>query len=321
MNERKQTRFARISHTGKHVVFRLKIQFVCLYTSRRTMVSIIVSRKLTLLFIRTNCVKSLVQHGIRYKSTKYDIEISQMFVKNYNIVNEYYERLTGIAEVRRIQTKVLEVERDFIDITKRRKLCQDQIDDLKNNAKQVREKLENLSRSSDSYLDLITTEHQLLKDQMSLDIQLTDLKEREQLALDNFSTLLRQSHEIERLRQDRSKHYQIISTFLTMIVGLIALMREKANSQKTLTDIQNSFGAILDVISTKVDKVIMMNNETASMLDASDKRFDIIESQLQKIEDNLNIESASTKSHYTIWMSYIPGLTTAYDWIYGRKLL
>lgn len=260
------------------------------------------------------------QHQAFYNNQK-DI-IRDVISKNINLLNKYYERFFGIAEVRQIQAKVLETESKFVDITRKRKSCQDKIDEHKQNVKELREKLDNLPRSSDNYLNLITIEHKLLRDQLSLEAELSQLKEKEQLALDSFSALLRQSHEIERLRQDRSKYWQIITAAITTVGYTVALITQKSRSQKSLTKnleaLRTELSNEKQIIGQKLDDI------TKGQL-TSDSKVDKIQTDIRKVFDKLDsrtqikIGAVSEQKTTSSWTNYIPGFTTFVSWFYCQK--
>lgn len=228
--------------------------------------------------------------------------------QNLNWINRQYENAFGIAEIRRMQKKVLDAESGFVEITTQRKSIQDKIDALKDNIKSLRDKLESTPRQSDSYLDLITQEHRLLREQLTLEVQLSQLKEREQLYLDNLSKLLRQSHELERLRQERSKYWQIISVSLSLVGSFIALMAQRARSQKFIERELESQRA------TFTNHLRDMNESVHNMT----LNFDKVISRVDKIESNTNFLVSKSKGEVVVsqqqrsargWFTWIPGIS------------
>lgn len=245
--------------------------------------------------------------------------IKEAFQKRFNWTNQQYERVFGIAEIRDMQNKVLEAEHEFVKISEMRKSSQDQIDHLKDSVKNLREKLESTPRSSENYIELIKIEHKLLKQQLALDEQFAHLKEKEQLSFDGLSKLLRQSHELERLRQERSKYWQIISVALSLVASLVALMAQRARNQNSTMKQLSSFET----------KFIELNHCLENSYKESDKKLDYIyssiahiDTRLSRIEDEVktvrkgiktNNEGVSRRS----WSYYIPGLATLSSWFYG----
>lgn len=230
--------------------------------------------------------------------------------QNLNWLNKQYENAFGIAEIRRMQERVLDAESGFVEITTQRKSIQDQIDALKNSVKGLRDKLESTPRQSDSYLDLITQEHKLLREQLTLEVQLSQLKEKEQMSLDNLSKLLRHSHELERLRQERSKYWQIISVSLSLVGSFIALIAQRARSQKfierelesqktiftshliSLNDSMQHLGTNIDNLITRVDRI--ESNTNVLVANKADSTT---------LSGTLSTKSKSRQG----WLAYIPG--------------
>lgn len=271
------------------------------------------------------CDKSLILNIIKsqvhYKLSG-DNGIKEKFIatvsRNFSILNDQYERFVGVTELRQIHDKVLSVEKEFIEVTKKRKFCQDQIDKLKDDVKALREKLDTLPRSSDSYLNLLTTEHRLLKDLITWEGQLSQLKDKEQCALDSFSTLLRQSHESEKIRQEKAKHLSVISIILSAICYTIALIKQKAQSQKTLIATinanQEKLSSVLEETAQSQDKltsVLQQLNNVKKVVERLDKTTKSISEIIGK-KPKIDTVTISAKSYS--WTSYVPGLTTLVSW-------
>lgn len=232
-----------------------------------------------------------------------------------NIVNEHYERATGIADIRRIQSHVLEAECRFVDIAKQRKMCQDQMDNLKSRLSTVRDKLESTARSSEIYLQLVTDEHKLLREQLTLEVQLSQLKDKEQETFDCMSKLLRQSHELERLRQERSKYWQIISITLSLAGSLVALIAQRVRNQNSTIKRLESLETNLLLFNDKLDSSHQQTDAfTTSVLD----KLDDLEKALGELvtnRDDREVDQLQAKPNNGYgWWSYIPGLTTVISW-------
>lgn len=222
--------------------------------------------------------------------------------QNISWINRRYERLTGIEEIRKIQDKVLEADQIFRDVADKRRLCQDQIDAQIIALRNIMDKLESTPRESDRYMDLRTAEHNLQKELEELKFQLKQLKQKEQSSLDSFSILLRQNHELERLRQERSKYWQIISVALSFLGGLLALLTQKIyNTKYTYTSVLKR----IELLELQVDE-----------------RFERIEKQInEQVNAKLDVlvamqqtSKAPTPTRYS-WASYVPGLTTVASWL------
>ncbi|KAJ0050236.1 hypothetical protein NL108_014321, partial [Boleophthalmus pectinirostris] len=87
--------------------------------------------------------------------------------------------------------------------------------------KEVRERLERVSREEPHYLELATIEHKLLQEDRRLRsaYELAEGSEREKFAL--FSAAVRESHEKERTRAERTKNWSVIGSVLGAIIGVM----------------------------------------------------------------------------------------------------
>lgn len=228
---------------------------------------------------------------------------------NLNWFNQRYEQAFGIAEMREMQAKVLEVEREFRDITQRRKACQDRIENCKEEIKNIPEEGDGMP--SDKYLRLITEEHKLKA-------ELGQLKKSELLAMENLSKMLRQSHEHERLRLERSKYWQIVSLSLSLVYGLVVLIR----SEKCIMALRGS----LDEKFTELDKSLL--GEQQLIKANMDSLKAQIERQhlnlttelkelkgLQGLQEKRRLDIAQPAGHRQSWASWLG------SWIPGKSLL
>lgn len=245
------------------------------------------------------------QHNLPQKlQAEYLLDAVQ---QNISWVNRKYERLTGIDAIRKIQDKVLEADQKFREVAEKRRLCQDQIDVHILSLRSIMDKLESTPRESDRYIDLRTAEHNLQKELEELKFQLKQLKQREQSSLDSFSILLRQNHELERLRQERSKYWQIISVTISLIGGILALFTQKVyNTKYTTAAVLHRLELLESQVDTRFKELEnQVNNQISGKLDVI-----IARQKLQQKEKN-----NKPYSNQTGWISYIPGLTTVTSWL------
>jgi hypothetical protein len=81
----------------------------------------------------------------------------------YDKVISWYERVTGLSEVRVAQDRVLESQKQFMNAQDRRRDISVELRTIQNKLKDIRNELLNTSRSEDRYIELVTQEHTLLK--------------------------------------------------------------------------------------------------------------------------------------------------------------
>ena len=133
-----------------------------------------------------------------------------------------YEDFIGVKEVRNIQLKVLSAESQFTQHNRERRHAFDQLKSVQEQLKQVRSKLDSVSRADEAYLDLVTNEHRLIRQEKLLDEQLTQKGEVERNSFQVFSQQLRDSQEVERLRQEKTKYLSLLGSLVGALLGVIA---------------------------------------------------------------------------------------------------
>ncbi|CAF88086.1 unnamed protein product, partial [Tetraodon nigroviridis] len=87
--------------------------------------------------------------------------------------------------------------------------------------KEIRDRLDRVSREEAHYLELATLEHKLLQEERRLRAAYEDAEgsERERFAL--FSAAVRESHEKERTRAERTKNWSIMGSVLGALIGVL----------------------------------------------------------------------------------------------------
>lgn len=247
--------------------------------------------------------------------------------EKFKLANEKYETAVGISDIRHIQDEVLKAEANFMDIRKERKLCQDQVDKINNRIKEVWDKLDSTSRSSETYIELRTNEYKLVKEQSQLDARLIKLKDHEQASFDDLSRLLRRSHEQERLRQERSKTFNLLSLGLSAIIVVFGRIFTRDSNiealSKTLDEkLLKPINVTLDSISNNIAQV---SNESKIIQDEIvrnekmvDKRLAKLERDLKGIQDKTNNNDKASNGFVWGFVSTIcsPGYSL-YKWLIG----
>uniref|UniRef100_A0A915KWK4 Coiled-coil domain-containing protein 51 n=1 Tax=Romanomermis culicivorax TaxID=13658 RepID=A0A915KWK4_ROMCU len=134
---------------------------------------------------------------------------------------KYYEDLIGLTEVKIAQRLVLEAERDFTKTQESRREKQDEIREIQSRLKEIHVELDKTSRGEDRYLNLLTQEHSVIKQERQL---MDDFKRLERSERDCFTILsnrLRDSHEKERERAEKTKYGSIIGSIVCGMIGIV----------------------------------------------------------------------------------------------------
>ncbi|XP_050436135.1 mitochondrial potassium channel-like [Adelges cooleyi] len=140
---------------------------------------------------------------------------------DYDKVVSWYERVTGLREVRIAQDRVLESQKQFMIAQDKRREASVELRAVQNKLKDIRNELLNTSRSEDRYIELVTQEHALLKNENIIvdQVSISEKEERDSFIL--LSTTLKDSHDRERIQAERTKYVSIVGSILGTVIGII----------------------------------------------------------------------------------------------------
>lgn len=140
--------------------------------------------------------------------------------EKFRALMAWYEEVTGLREVRLSQDKVLTAEDRFIASQNARRDVSKELAVVRDKLKDIYSELEGTSRGEDRYVQLITQEHRVIKDER----RLAELFNRcEQEERENFSLLssaVKESHEKERIQAERTKYWSIIGSIIGTMIGI-----------------------------------------------------------------------------------------------------
>ncbi|XP_069499320.1 mitochondrial potassium channel [Ambystoma mexicanum] len=132
-----------------------------------------------------------------------------------------YEEFVGLVEVREAQANVAEAEKAFMVARAVVRDVREEVEFQQVKLKEVRDRLDRVSREDVHYLELATQEHRLLQEEKRIRASFVHAEdtEREKFAL--FSAAVRESHDKERTRAERTKNWSIIGSILGAIIGVV----------------------------------------------------------------------------------------------------
>lgn len=145
-----------------------------------------------------------------------------MYVKSENVLRYSYEKLggfvqafedlVGISDVQEAQTSVKKAENEFMTTRGQVQSARSSLSSVQEKLKDVRRKLDRIPRDDERYLALATEEHRILVEEKRIKSEYEHLEalERDQFAL--LSGAVRDSHERERARAERTKHWSVIGS-------------------------------------------------------------------------------------------------------------
>lgn len=134
---------------------------------------------------------------------------------------ERYEEFVGLNEVRVAQANVTEAEAAFMVARGMVREAHASLEALQVRLKEVRDRLDRVSREEAHYLELATLEHKLLQEERRLRTAYENAESSEREKFSLFSAAVRGSHEKERTRAERTKNWSIIGSVLGALIGVM----------------------------------------------------------------------------------------------------
>ncbi|XP_070591802.1 mitochondrial potassium channel isoform X2 [Erythrolamprus reginae] len=134
---------------------------------------------------------------------------------------EKYEEFVGINEVREAQGNVTEAEKQFMFARGIVRETRETWETQQLKLKEIRDRLDRVSRDDAQYLELATLEHKLLQEEKRYRINYLTAEESEREAFSLFSAAVRESHEKERTRAEKTKNWSIIGSVVGALIGVL----------------------------------------------------------------------------------------------------
>nr|XP_033939008.1 mitochondrial potassium channel isoform X1 [Pseudochaenichthys georgianus] len=185
---------------------------------------------------------------------------------------ERYEEFVGINEVRVAQTRVNEAESAFMVSRGMVREAHGSLEVLQVRLKEVRDRLDRVSREEAHYLELATQEHRLLQEERRLRTAYENAEgsEREKFAL--FSAGVRASHEKERTRAERTKNWSIIGSVLGALIGVMGstyINRVRLQELKNLLlEAQKGPESLQEALKVQAGNHRLQQDEFRSLIDS-----------------------------------------------------
>ena len=118
-----------------------------------------------------------------------------------------YENFVGLTDVKGAQVRVVQTEKQFIISQDNRRETQRTINEVQQKIKSLHSEIERTYRGEDKYLELVTLEHQVLKEEKALMDTLVVQEREEREAFSRLSRAVRDSHESERAQAEKTKYW------------------------------------------------------------------------------------------------------------------
>lgn len=131
-----------------------------------------------------------------------------------------YEEFVGLSEVREAQGNVTEAEKMFMVARGLVREAREDVEAHQAKLKEVRDRLDRISREDNRYLELATQEHRMLQEEKRLRAAYLRAEDSEREKFSLFSAAVRESHEKERTRAERTKNWSLIGSVLGALIGV-----------------------------------------------------------------------------------------------------
>ncbi|DAA16926.1 mitochondrial potassium channel isoform X1 [Bos indicus] len=131
-----------------------------------------------------------------------------------------YEEFVGLNEVREAQGNVTEAEKVFMVARGLVREAREDLESQQTKLKEVRDRLDRISRDDNQYLELATLEHRMLQEEKRLRMTYLRAEDSEREKFSLFSAAVRESHEKERTRAERTKNWSLIGSVLGALIGV-----------------------------------------------------------------------------------------------------
>ncbi|XP_053891524.1 mitochondrial potassium channel isoform X2 [Malaclemys terrapin pileata] len=202
--------------------------------------------------------------------------------------------------------------------------------------KEVRDRLDRVSREDTQYLELATLEHRLLQEEKRYRTAYLSAEESEREKFSLFSAAVRESHEKERTRAEKTKNWSIIGSVLGAIIGVFGstyinrvrlqelkalvleaqkgpislqeAIKEQASShyiqQKDLSDLIDTLRNMLEAgtgtegmsASLKIDPLLVSLKEHLNYSKQVSSCMGSLQQQLSTLEENLGQMTAEVQN-------------------------
>lgn len=115
---------------------------------------------------------------------------------------------------------MLQAEDNYRLVQEERRATQHALVGVQNKIKAITVEIEKTQRGTDAYLDLVTKENEIIKEEKEVLEKLAVAEENEKRIFALLSSALRESHEKERARAERMKYWGIMGSIIGAVIGI-----------------------------------------------------------------------------------------------------
>ena len=244
-------------------------------------------------------------HFTKSKILSADGEEEHWYSARVNFMMKRYEDYIGLTDVKNAQVRVQKTEKLFVKSQDDRRETQRLINEVDGKIKNIRTELERTYRGDDKYLELVTEEHQVLKEEHMMKEQLSQMEREEREAFSKLSRAVRDSHESERAQAEKTKYWAILGSIIGTSLGILGTTINNRLRMRELRQIvrdaasgntQASTGAAALAVTLSQDRDDSSSINSAVVAEVKDK-LDNVSKQVYNVEklasDKINEVSSS----------------------------
>ncbi|XP_071438673.1 mitochondrial potassium channel-like isoform X2 [Hetaerina americana] len=186
-----------------------------------------------------------------------------------------YDEITGLKEVHDAQTRVLDAEKHFVLAQEERRNIQTKLAGLQKQLKQIYAELDKTPRGEERYVQLITMEHAVIKEEKMIN-EVFHQKEREER--DHFSALssaVKMGHEKERAQAERTKYWSIIGSVFGTLLGMLA--------SSIMNDLR--MRELRNIVGKSVNVDVEKRKEYSELLIENKNKLEILVASVQQLNE------------------------------------
>ncbi|XP_059173180.1 mitochondrial potassium channel-like isoform X2 [Physella acuta] len=177
---------------------------------------------------------------------------------------DVYEDVVGLAEVKQAQEKVVNAEQKFLQVQEDRRAMQQELHTIQAEVRTVGAELEKTSRTDTHYIDLVKKEHEILLIEREMNNKLKTLDKAERDFFSLLSAALRESHEKERSRAEKTKYWSIIGSIIGAVIGIVGSTINNVKRMKELRAIVEESAQNTDSYKLLINR--LLDNATEEQL-------------------------------------------------------
>ncbi|KAL5102830.1 Mitochondrial potassium channel [Taenia crassiceps] len=195
--------------------------------------------------------------------------------RHFDIIKASYEKLDGCIHSKEGWCGALT---DFVASQLRRRSLQQALFDVQKKRDDVNKQLDVVSRADDSFLSLITKEHELAREEAQLASQYHDSDLVERAAYEKFTSLLRYLHVEERNYDMRMRQWALVGSIIVGFCSAFVTWLRFRTSR--INDLRDSVEKVGEVYTSQMEIASKLNSLCATL----QKHVDFRES-IEKIQE------------------------------------